>query len=129
MATWAEVQERVRAQFQLDREDEHEFSLTVPRQAEGARAQRVMVHHYTSWGREMIEFRSAFGEVEGTDLRALLDESLKLPIGGIAAHGRFLVVVHKECLEHLSIDGVLFLLTRVSLLADVLEERRGGDRF
>lgn len=129
MATWGEVQERVRATFRLDSDGPDEFALTVPRQAGSGREQRVMVRRYRAWDRELVEFRSAFGERGDFDADALLQEALQLPIGGIALHGRFWVVVHKECLDQLTVDGVLFLLTRVSLLADVLEERRGGDRF
>ena len=130
MAKWAEVQERVRVQFNLDRDDEHEFSLTTERHdVSGSRAQRVMVRHYTAWDNDMIEIRSAFAEASDLDAEAMLTDSLQLPLGAIALHGRFLVVVHKAVLEHVSIEGVLFLLTRISLLADVLEQRQGGDRF
>ena len=130
MAMWAEVQDEVRRQFQLDADDAHEFALTVPHErTPGHRAQRVMVRHYRLWDRNMIEVRSAFGEAGEHDAEAQLVENLQLPLGAIARHGRFLVLLHKACLDHLSVDGVLFLLTRVSQLADVLEERGGADRF
>lgn len=101
----------------------------MPRQAQGAREQRVTVHRYVAWDREMIELRSAFGEIEQAPAPELLAESLRLPLGAVAADGRFLVVVHKACLEHLSVEGVVFLLSRICLLADTLEERTGRDRF
>lgn len=129
MATWAEVQAQVRRSFQLDRDDADEFALTITRQAADAREQRVMVRRYSAWDTEMIEFRSAFGELGDLDAESLLRESLQLPIGGIALHGRFLVVVHRECLGPLSVEAVLFLLSRISLVADELEEKRGSDRF
>jgi len=130
MSKWAEVQERVRHQFKLDRDEDHEFSLTTERHdVSGSRAQRVMVRHYTAWDTDMIEIRSAFAEATELDAEAMLEDSLHLPLGSIALHGRFLVVVHKTVLDHVTVDGVVFLLTRISLLADVLEERRGGDRF
>jgi len=130
MATWAELQERVRRQFSLDRDDEDEFSLTTERHdVSGSRAQRVMVRHYTAWGANMIEVRSAFAEADGIDAEIMLEDSLQLPLGAIALHGRFLVVVQKAILDHMTVDGVVFLLTRISMLADVLEERQGGDRF
>lgn len=129
MATWAEVQEQVRRSFQLDRDDADEFALTITRQSGGAREQRVMIRRYTAWDREMIEFRSAFGELGDLDPVALLAESLHLPLGGIALHGRFLVIVHRECLDPMTVEGVLFLLSRISLVADELEEKRGHDRF
>ena len=62
-------------------------------------------------------------------LKALLADNLQLPLGAVAAHGQFLVLVHKAPLEHLSVDGVLYLLEQVSLVADVLEEQAGSDRF
>ncbi len=88
-----------------------------------------MVRHYTAWGVDLIELRSAFGEAGRFDPHKLLADSLQLPLGAIARHGRFLVLLHKVCLTHTSVDGVLFLLSRMSMLADVLEERSGADRF
>ena len=82
MAKWAEVQERVRVQFNLDRDDEHEFSLTTERHdVSGSRAQRVMVRHYTAWDNDMIEIRSAFAEASDLDAEAMLTDSLQLPWG------------------------------------------------
>jgi hypothetical protein len=130
MATWGELQERVRRDFALDEDSTDEFSLTLERRVGSSmREQRVMVHRYDGLGNEMVEVRSAFRQVDGADLEALLRESLRLPIGGIALHGRYLVVVTKAVLADTTVDGVLFLLTRVGMLADVLEERMGGDRF
>lgn len=130
MATWPEVLDEARRQFQLDADEGHEFALTVPRErSSGHRAQRVMVRHYRAWDRDMIEVRSAFGEAGEHDADAMLVENLQLPLGSVARHGRFLVLVHKACLDHLTVDGALFLLTRISQLADVLEERGGADRF
>lgn len=142
MAQWSHVQQHARATFRLDRDEPHEFALTIPglpaiamrttstsTSAEHPREQRVMVRHYSAWGREMIEFRSAFGELGETDPASMLMESLLLPLGAIALHGRFLVVLHRECLETLSVEEVMWLLLRVSLVADELEERRGTDRF
>jgi hypothetical protein len=129
VATWAEVQEAVRARFQLDADEAHEFALTLPRQSAGEREQRVMVRHYVGWDREMIELRSAFGELGEIDLETVLREVLQLPIGGIALHGRFLVVVHRASLLELSLDTVLFLIERVAMVGDLLEEQRGEDRF
>jgi hypothetical protein len=129
MADWEEVRRRMRDAFQLDRDDPSEFALTIPRQAGSAREQRVMVRRYLAFESEIVEFRSAFGELAGSDPEQLLRDSLDLPLGAIALHGRYLVVVHRELLEPLSMDDVLLLLTQVSLLADQLEERRGSDRF
>lgn len=136
MAKWSEVQQHARSSFRLDRDEPHEFALTIPglpnnstSPADPPREQRVMVRHYVAWGREMVEFRSAFGELGESDPAALLTESLQLPLGAIALHGRFLVVIHRECLEPLAVDSVMWLLLRVSLVADELEARRGTDRF
>lgn len=130
MTTWHEVQERVRRDYALDVDKGHEFALTIEhRVGDGSRAQRVMARHYTAWGREMVEVRSAFGEIGDYDAEGLLADSLELPLGSIALHGRFLVLVQKAVLEDVTASGVVFLLTRVSLLADALEERLGRDRF
>ena len=107
-----------------------ELALTVEHRVEGTdRGQRVMVRRFTAWGHDMLEVRSAFGQAGDYDAEGLLVDNLQLPIGAIALHGRFLVVVHKARLEDLTLDGVVFLLTRISLLADALEERLGKDRF
>lgn len=130
MASWRQVQERLRRDYVLDVDEPNEFALTVAHHEAGVgRAQRVMVRHYTAWGREMIEVRSAFGELGDYEPIGLLADNLQLPLGAVAAHGRFLVLVHKALLDDVSVDGVVFLLTRISLLADALEERLGMDRF
>jgi hypothetical protein len=130
LATWSEVQQRLRRSHELDVDDADEVALTLERtEGDKKRAQRVMIRRYTAWGREMIELRSAFGELGDYDPAALLAENLNLPLGAIAAHGKFLVLVDRACLDDLPVEGVLFLMTRLCMLADVLEGRSGGDRF
>lgn len=130
MATWEDLKVHVRQSYALDVDEAHEFAVTVERTDSGTvRAQRVMVRHYEAWGDEMIELRSAFGEVGQYDAQSLLRDNLNLPLGAVAQHGQYLVLVHRTPLRHTTVEGLLFLLTRVSLLADVLEARGGGDRF
>jgi hypothetical protein len=130
MAHWNDVKERLREDFTLDVDQPTEVTLTVHRQgAKGPRAQRVMLRHYEAWGRSMIEVRSAFGELGAYDPASLLADNLQLPLGAVALHGKYLVLLHKACLADLTVDGVVFLLTQVSTLADVLEARSGTDRF
>ena len=129
MATWKEVQERIRRDYALDVDSQDEFALTLERRGARTREQRAMVRRYMAWGREMIEIRSAFAELGHLNPAALLQESLKLPVGSIALHGRYLVVVSKVSLTDTTVDGIVFMLTRVAMLADVLEERGGEDRF
>jgi len=130
MATWQEIQERVRREFTLDVDEERELALTLQYEREDTeRAQRVMARHYTAWGRDMVEVRSAFGKAGDYDPAGLLIDNLQLPLGAIALHEGFLVVVQKAALEDLTVEGVVFLLTRIGLLADALEERLGKDRF
>jgi hypothetical protein len=130
MATWNDLRERLRKQYTLDVDANDELALTVERKEAGVtRGQRIMLRRYQAWGREMVEFRSAFGEAGDYDATTLLVDNLNLPLGAIAIHGRFLVLVHRACLDDLAVDGIVFLLTRLSLLADVLESRKGVDRF
>lgn len=131
MALWEDVQARLRRDYRLDVDDQDELALTLERTDAGVvRQQRVMVRRYIAWGRQMIELRSAFGELADNDPVSLLVENLNLPLGSIALHGRYLVLVDKACLDDLGVEGVMFLLTRLSLLADVLEQRLGRvDRF
>ena len=88
-----------------------------------------MVRHYTGLNEEMIEVRSAFAEAADFTPTDALDENLSLPLGAIAKHGRFLVLVHRVTLRHTTVEGVIFALTRVAYVADWLEARNGGDRF
>jgi hypothetical protein len=127
VATWAEVQTAVRTAYTLDNDSEHEFAVTL--QSEAGRAQRVMVRHHEAWGHSLLEFRSAFAQVGTFEPTALLEDNLQLPLGSIAQHGRFLVLVHKAVLDFTSVEGVLFLVGRMGILADLLEERTGVDKF
>lgn len=130
MASWNEVVQRVSRELDVELSGDAEFTVNIRRQDHtGAREQLVVVSHYRSWGREMIEIRSAFGEASRYDSDKLLEDNLNLPLGAVARHGRYLVLVHKACLEDLSATGVMFLLTQLGLLADVLEGRTGEDLF
>ena len=130
MARWADVKDLVRRTHTLDVDEDDEFALTLTRHdGETERAQRVMVSRYQAFGQTMIEYRSAFGEIGEYDPQQLLVESLRLPIGAVALHGSYLVLVQKDCLDDITEDAVVRMLTRISLLADVLEGRTGQDRF
>jgi hypothetical protein len=128
VAEWGEVRTIVRQRFQLDLDEAEEFALTLP-QGKGEREQRVMVRRFQQWGKWLVEIRSAFGELGNREAEALLRDVLALPLGGIALHGRFLVVVHRELLDDLPVEGLLFLIARIGQLADQLEARTGEDRF
>lgn len=127
MATWDEVRSEVRGAFVLDADEPHEFALTVP--GPGVRHQRVMVRHYTALEEEWVELRSAFVESDKVEPGAALDENLTLPVGAIARHGRFLVLVQRVGLSTTTVAGVISALVRVARVADWLEARHGGDRF
>ena len=127
MATWPEVQQAARAKWTLHNDTAMEFSVTVAGSA--GRAQRVMVRCYEAWGMDMVEVRSAFAQVGDFDPASLLESNMQLPLGSVGRHGKFLVLLQKECLNHITVDGLLFLVDRMSVLADVLEERTGADRF
>ncbi|MFT7518729.1 MAG: hypothetical protein ACI9MC_000861 [Kiritimatiellia bacterium] len=130
MARWADVKDLVRRTHTLDVDEDDEFAVTLERRdGDAVRAQRIMVSRYQAFGQTMIEYRSAFGDVDEYDLKELLVESLRLPIGSVALHGRYLVLVQKDCLDDITEEAAVRMLTRVSLLADVLEGRTGGDKF
>ncbi len=130
MASWNDLQARLRRDFKLDTDGVDELALTLKRQEAGTeRSQRVMLRRYPAWGREMVEVRSAFGEVGEYDTALLLAENLNLPLGAIATHGRYLVLVQRVCIDDTTLDGMVFLMTRMSLLADSLEAKGGRDRF
>jgi hypothetical protein len=118
MSTWDDARASLRLQFALETDNADEVVLTLPvHDGQTVRAQRVVIQSYRAWDHQMVEIRSAFGELGPDEAVDLLAENLKLPFGAVAVHGRFLVLV------------LAFLLTRLGELADVLEQRRGGDRF
>ena len=130
MATWQDVVRRAGREVQVE-EANGELSLTITRSGAGGvmREQRVMVTRYRAWERDMVEIRSAFGEAGAYAPEGLLAENLELPLGAIAMHGKYLVVVQKACLEDLTDDGAWFLIARIGDLADALEGRSGADVY
>jgi hypothetical protein len=126
MATFEELREAVRATHALDRDDADAFAVTM---TWGERAQRVLARRYVSSGVEMVELRSAFAEARALGAPELLEANLTLPVGAVAQHGRFLVLVQKAVVTHTTVEGLLWQLTQVSLLADGLEQKEGTDRF
>ena len=130
MPSWDDVTDHLRARFTLDRDEEHELVLTLHHHShDQLRAQRVMVRHYENRSTELLEIRSAFAKASDVSVDDVLEQNLKLPIGAIAKHGDFLVLVHRVALKHTTLDGVSFYVTRLAEVADWLEERRGGDQF
>ena len=130
MATWEDLQQALGQSFTLDVVDVDQVTLTLPlRDGRANRAQRVMVQHFASWGEPMVEVRSAFGECLPDEAGSLMASNLDLPLGAVALHGKYLVLVQKLPLRMITIEGVVWTLLKVAELADVLEERRGGDRF
>ena len=91
--------------------------------------QSEMVRHYTALEQEMLEFRSAYAQADEVTADEALDENLTLPLGAIARHGRYLVLVQRVTLTHTTVEGVIAALTHVANVADWLEARHGGDRF
>ena len=130
MAAFRDVVQRASRELDVELTGDAEFTANIKRNDQGTeREQLVVVSHDRSWGREMVEIRSAFGEASRYDAEKLLEDNLNLPLGAVARHGRYLVLVHKACLEDLTTDGVMFLLTQLGFLADVLEGRTGEDLF
>jgi hypothetical protein len=126
MTTFEGFREAVRAVHTLDRDDPDAFAVTLHW---GDRAQRVLARRYLHAGVEMVELRSAFAEARALGAPELLEANLTLPMGAVAQHGRFLVLVQKAVVTHTTVEGLLWQLTQVSLLADGLEQREGTDRF
>ena len=130
MATWENLQAALRAQFQLDRDEASQLSLTLTFETEeGLRKQRVLLRQFIALDCRMVEIRSAFGLAKDQDPAALLVQNLSLPIGGIAIHGEVAVVVQKVPLEQASEEAILEMLMQVGFLADCLESEGGEDRY
>ena len=127
MATWEEVQRAARAAFVLDRDEAHEFAITLP--VGGGRAQRVMVRRFDAMDTVLVEMRSAFAEEDEISPQQVLDDNLNLALGAVAKHVRYYVVVQKVALPYTTVEGVLFYMARIARVADGLEERQGKDRF
>ena len=130
MSSWQELKTALQTFAEVDEADDDQIALTLPiRDGHTTREQRVMVQRYHAWGVPMLEVRSAFGELRPGEEGELLRRNLDLPLGSIAVHGDYLVLLYKGPMAALTGDDALTLVMRVAELADVLEERRGGDRF
>lgn len=130
MSSWEAIVEAAGRDGSFVATSPQEFSLVFEWEGpSGKRAQRVWARRFEAFDSAMVEVRSALGPERSMDHRQALTENLELPIGAIALHGDMLVVVHKQPIEAISVDGVLFTMHRVSMVADTLEARQGGDRF
>jgi len=130
MASWSDLQSYLRERFELDRDDADRLALTLSFEAEGhRRKQRVLLRRYEAFESEMVEIRSAFGQVDDFEPRHLLEQSLGFPIGNIALHGETLVIVQKMPLKPLTAAILMEVMTRIGFLADCLESTSGDDRY
>ncbi|MCO4744674.1 MAG: hypothetical protein KC912_07795 [Proteobacteria bacterium] len=131
MATWSELLGACAPLHGFEQTSENEFQVLVQLRGERGedRAQRCWVRRFDAWGESMLEVRSAFASSVELSAGDALCRNLDLPIGAIARHGEVLVLVHKLPLEPISIEGVLFVVEHVSMVADTLEAKRGTDRF
>ena len=121
MATWNDIQAHMRKAYPLQ-EDEPEV-MRVVLTYEDDRSQKVTVRQFESFGRAMVEIKSAFALRESVDPTLVLEENSKLPLATIALSGNVYLVVYNALMDSLTTDDLDFLLLRVAGVADTLEEK------
>ena len=121
MATWNDIQAHMRKTYPLQ-EDEPEV-MRVVLTYEDDRSQKVTVRQFESFGRAMVEIKSAFALRESVDPTLVLEENSKLPLATIALSGNVYLVVYNALMDSLTTDDLDFLLLRVAGVADTLEEK------
>lgn len=130
MSTWKQLVEQAEREPRFAANSPSEFSVTYEwDEGSGARGQRVWVRWFEAYGETMVEVRSAVGPADAIAASEALAANLELPIGALALHDQMLVLVHKLPLAPISVGGVLFVMRRVSMAADRIEARLGGDRY
>ena len=130
MSGWEQVVENARLEPSFASDSPLEFSLVYEwTDPTGIRGQRVWVRWFEAYGEAMVEVRSAVGPADVIPAGEALAANLELPLGALALHDQMLVVIQKLPLTPMSVEGVLFVMRRVSMVADMIEARLGGDRY
>jgi hypothetical protein len=123
MPNWTEIQEHMRQTYKLS-EDQSDMAAMVWSYDDG-RSQKIIVRRYNAFGREMVEFKSAFANKHDTDAISMLRKNSELPLAMIALADDTYIVVYNTPIENLEFTDLDFYLSRVAAVADTLEETYG----
>ncbi len=118
---WADIQKHMRAKYQLAEDDPHMMSMVWT--YEEGRTQKIVLRRFSAGETNMLEFKSAFAKRPDVEPEVLLAANSKLPLATVALSGDVYLVVYNALLDHLQIDELEFILSRVAAIADTLEEK------
>ena len=125
---WNEVQQHMRATYKLADDEPHMMSMVWS--YEEGRSQKILIRRFVAGETPMVEFKSAFARRADVEPEVLLAANSKLPLATVALSGDVYLVVYNALLNHLQLDDLDFILSRVAAVADTLEEKYAkADRF
>ena len=119
--TWPDVQRHMRGKYRL--QDDQPDMMSLVWSYDDGRMQKIVVRRFKAAGREMLEFKSPFARRGQVEPAVLLDDNARLPLATAASSGDVLLVVYNVLLDHLVMEDLDFVLSRVAAVADTLEEK------
>ena len=128
MTTWSDAQSHMRGKYRLIHDEPHAIGMMWS--YNDGRTQKIVVRHYQSDGRAMVEFKSPFARQGDADPSLLLRENSRLPFGAVALSGDVYLVVENALLDDMPLSDFEFLVGRIAAAADHLERQYAdGDTF
>ena len=127
MATWEDLRDFVRTEYQVTRMERDEIRLTL--KFDDERRQMVILSKEMLDGRdEWVQIASPCGRAAEVDLRQLLAELGETSVvGGAVIIGEYVVLRHSLPLANLDINEFVDPLALVAGTADLIEERYVGE--
>ncbi len=128
MATWDEVKEYARAQYELSKDEDDFFTLIFEYEN---RSQTILVQRFTAYDQAFVEFRTGVCEAADIDPTDALKRNAELPIGGLVLRDGLYLLVFKFPLANLDIEEFELSLHALAMTGDGLEEAHSsrGDVF
>jgi sirohydrochlorin ferrochelatase len=131
MATWDDLVEFIRQEYEIVREEPDEIRLSLEFGGDSddeERSQMVVVAREVLEGREeWVQIATPFALVSEVDLKAVLEEiASSVFVGGAAIMGDYLVLRHTLPLVNLDINEFVDPLELVTGSAELLEIRFSG---
>lgn len=121
MASWDDVRVHMRQAYKLQQDETDVLSMVWS--YDDGRHQKIVLRTYEAFGRQMVEFKSAFARLGDADPVEMLRQNSELPLAMIALHGEVYVAVYNAVLDHLDMGDFELYLSRVAGLADSLEAK------
>jgi hypothetical protein len=125
MPSWNEIQEYVRSQYVMTRDEEGWFSITFGYQ--DGRSQLIRCRRFNAYDEEWIEFVSVICKFNELSPKVALKKNAKLPIGAIALDDDDdYVLIHNAPLATMDIEEFVRPLHAIAQIADSIEQEHTG---